>query len=429
MSHESPKTKSKIKLWSVVVGSLLVCGAAISLLRPYILSESSFDPDEGNFVTSVALFYADHEEIPPDATVESIDELAEYDRRFYPTFMMVPSHLEKDLGDGKAPDRTSCFEVDLEQLEKYNFYCDHDSESLVHITTNEVETAYAEKALHQIRAGWRNGLASYLKVPRKYEHASLDVLASRLQELTGNSGSEARQIEERLFGALALTHFKPDPQKVSRFEAGLGVFELQAKLRKIGLAMHVFHDNYNRFPTLDSSPKVSARSIRGVEVKSRHLSWRVALLPYIKHADLYKKFRQDEPWDSPHNKKLIGEMPDLFKTPGVSEAGHTSFELVVCKEFQYRAEHVVTFRDVKRIAGEGYRDLLMAVLAGADKRQPWTKPSAIEFERGTGVSILGQQVTARGFPYVTFGGESNKFIPNDATGEQLEAVIRPGSRE
>ena len=45
------------------------------------------------------------------------------------------------------------------------------------------------------------------------------------------------------------------------------------------------------------------------------LSWRVALLPYLDQNDLYKEFRQDEPWDSPHNKALIDRMPAVFQTP------------------------------------------------------------------------------------------------------------------
>ncbi len=45
------------------------------------------------------------------------------------------------------------------------------------------------------------------------------------------------------------------------------------------------------------------------------LSWRVALLPYLEEMDLYRKFHQDEPWDSPHNKALIPRMPAVFGTP------------------------------------------------------------------------------------------------------------------
>jgi hypothetical protein len=46
------------------------------------------------------------------------------------------------------------------------------------------------------------------------------------------------------------------------------------------------------------------------------LSWRVALLPHVGQEALFKQFRLDEPWDSPHNKKLLEKMPPLYARPG-----------------------------------------------------------------------------------------------------------------
>ena len=46
------------------------------------------------------------------------------------------------------------------------------------------------------------------------------------------------------------------------------------------------------------------------------LSWRVHVLPHLGHRDLYEQFKLDEPWDSEHNKALIGKMPDVFAFPG-----------------------------------------------------------------------------------------------------------------
>lgn len=46
------------------------------------------------------------------------------------------------------------------------------------------------------------------------------------------------------------------------------------------------------------------------------LSWRVAILPYLDEQALYEEFHLNEPWDSPHNQKLIGRMPNIFRAPG-----------------------------------------------------------------------------------------------------------------
>jgi hypothetical protein len=45
------------------------------------------------------------------------------------------------------------------------------------------------------------------------------------------------------------------------------------------------------------------------------LSWRVHVLPFLGHDELYNKFRLDEPWDSTHNMLLAEEMPGIYRHP------------------------------------------------------------------------------------------------------------------
>jgi prepilin-type processing-associated H-X9-DG protein len=60
------------------------------------------------------------------------------------------------------------------------------------------------------------------------------------------------------------------------------------------------------------------------------LSWRVAILPFIDQADLYKQFKLDEPWDSEHNRKLITKMPRIYAPVANSpkEAGRTYYQVI-----------------------------------------------------------------------------------------------------
>ncbi|QDV74733.1 DUF1559 family PulG-like putative transporter [Botrimarina mediterranea] len=58
------------------------------------------------------------------------------------------------------------------------------------------------------------------------------------------------------------------------------------------------------------------------------LSWRVAILPFIEQSALYEKFHLDEPWDSPHNIKLLAEMPADYLDPSsgmAAEDGKTHY--------------------------------------------------------------------------------------------------------
>jgi hypothetical protein len=45
------------------------------------------------------------------------------------------------------------------------------------------------------------------------------------------------------------------------------------------------------------------------------LSWRVHLLPTLGEEGLYKQFKLDEAWDSPHNRPLVDRMPDIYGSP------------------------------------------------------------------------------------------------------------------
>src|SRR5262249_23606585 len=45
------------------------------------------------------------------------------------------------------------------------------------------------------------------------------------------------------------------------------------------------------------------------------LSWRVAMLPYFDLDGVYKQFHLDEPWDSPHNLRLLPKMPSIYLNP------------------------------------------------------------------------------------------------------------------
>jgi hypothetical protein len=94
-------------------------------------------------------------------------------------------------------------------------------------------------------------------------------------------------------------------------------------LKQVALAMHNYESSNNAFP---------APAIVGKDGKPL-LSWRVAILPYIEQVALYKKFHLDEPWDSPHNKGLIGEMPLTYVCPSRRnpQPGTTTYRVFVGK--------------------------------------------------------------------------------------------------
>lgn len=66
------------------------------------------------------------------------------------------------------------------------------------------------------------------------------------------------------------------------------------RLKLLGLAMQNYHDHYRCYPppyTMD-------------ENGNRLHSWRTLILPFMGENNMYRGIRLDEPWDSPHNRKL-----------------------------------------------------------------------------------------------------------------------------
>jgi hypothetical protein len=91
-------------------------------------------------------------------------------------------------------------------------------------------------------------------------------------------------------------------------------------LKQLAIALHSHHDTVGRFPPA---------AIVGSDKKPL-LSWRVAVLPYLDEADLYKQFKLDEPWDGENNKKLVGKMPKVFADPRVPAVeGKTNYKVFV----------------------------------------------------------------------------------------------------
>lgn len=62
------------------------------------------------------------------------------------------------------------------------------------------------------------------------------------------------------------------------------------------------------------------------------LSWRVSVLPYFDEEGLYKQIKLDEPWDSPHNRRLHARMPSFFRCEnkdGPTDQSSTRYMVVV----------------------------------------------------------------------------------------------------
>lgn len=189
--------------------------------------------------------------------------------------------------------------------------------------------------------------------------------SSVVVELTvGNTADSVRLIVEALAPAIE------EARAAARNAASINI------LRQIAIAMLTYCDSHKALP-----PAV----LIGPDGKTPH-SWRVALLPYLGHEALYKRYRLDQPWDSPDNLKVLAQMPDVYRHPqDVAGSTNASYFVVTGPDTVFARTNGEGVRLTEII--DGTSKTLLAVEAKRDI--PWTKPEDIAYAADQPVPQLG----------------------------------------
>ncbi len=179
-------------------------------------------------------------------------------------------------------------------------------------------------------------------------------------------------------------------------------------LKQIGLAMHNHHDVYKTFPAAHSTDK---------EGKPL-LSWRVHILPFVEQLPLYREFHLDEPWDSDHNKKLIAQMPPVYRSPNSRAApGRTNYVTVRGERTIFPGKRAIGMRDIT----DGTSNTILAVEANDDSAVEWTKPDDFVFDpKNPTKGLLG--LRPGGFNILMADG-SVRFLNDGVDADVLRALF------
>ena len=150
------------------------------------------------------------------------------------------------------------------------------------------------------------------------------------------------------------------------------------------------------------------------------LSWRVALLKSFDE-DLWEEFKTDEPWDSPHNKKLIKKMPKIYALPGVEtkEPGMTFFQVFTGKGAVFEGKEGLKLTDQLR------RDGPQFMIVEAGEPVVWTKPEDLTYDPKKPLPKLGR-LSDDGFhaTLTSLGPDRIQFIPRSTPEKKLRSMIQ-----
>ncbi len=180
-------------------------------------------------------------------------------------------------------------------------------------------------------------------------------------------------------------------------------------LKQIALAMHNYHASNNAFPRL---------AILGEKGKPL-LSWRVAILPYIEQQELYEKFKLDEPWDSPHNKALLKEIPPVYRCPIRTnvEPFTTNYRVFVGNGALFEKDQAIGVADVT----DGTSNTVMIV--EAREAVPWTKPDELSFDPAAAPALHGAGSLHPGGFNASMADGSVRFLKNTIDLNVFRALI------
>jgi prepilin-type processing-associated H-X9-DG protein len=206
-----------------------------------------------------------------------------------------------------------------------------------------------------------------------------------------------------------------DAETASMRDASARV-QSQNNLKQIGLAMHMyFGSQLGRVP-----PAASC----GPEGKPL-LSWRVALLPYLGEEGLYRQFRLNEPWDSPHNQVLLPLMPKVYLLPGEQPGpdGLTHYQVFVGPgtAFEDRPKAVNFPADFP----DGSSNTLWVVEAA--NGVPWTRPDDLPFNPNGPLPPLSDRF--RSGCNVLYVDGSVRPLPADTPERTVKALITRNGNE
>lgn len=141
-------------------------------------------------------------------------------------------------------------------------------------------------------------------------------------------------------------------------------------LKQLILGLHYYHDKHGRFPS-QASQAAGGRKL---------LSWRVMILPFLNENALYNEFRLDEPWDSPHNSKLIPRMPATFVSSAISREqqnrGLTGYLGVAGEKSLFANPEGTTIKDIT----DGTSNTIALIEVGPSKAVPWTQPEDLNLD-------------------------------------------------
>ncbi|MFW6171375.1 MAG: DUF1559 domain-containing protein, partial [Planctomycetota bacterium] len=147
------------------------------------------------------------------------------------------------------------------------------------------------------------------------------------------------------------------------------------------------------------------------------LSWRVELLPYLGHEDLYQKFDHKQAWDSEPNKRLLSLIPDVYQSPERFDE-RTNYVIPIGSFTAFnRPQRGVPVRKIE----DGLENTVVLLEADDTAAVPWTKPEDLTINLTTFDTHVGS-LRSDGF-FVVWGNGTVTRVTSERNEPDLKAIF------
>ncbi len=216
-----------------------------------------------------------------------------------------------------------------------------------------------------------------------------------------------------LTGALVLWISWPSIQSNIRRVAQARDLE---NLQLIAKALNAYSDRYGTYPP----PAVTDAAGKKL------YSWRVLILPFMGHEDVYASFELAQPWDSPANISMLSKMPTEFASTNSPDALATyeaNYALITGPGTLFPPTGPLSPKNI---------DAQTLLLVETNNSIAWTTPGDIDISRGLKVGNKSM-VEIGGLHSGSFTAVTTKLdslrIPAEVSQMLLDALVSPNGGE
>lgn len=242
-------------------------------------------------------------------------------------------------------------------------------------------------------------------VSRPLFFASLTAVVLAAVCAAGLRASSANEDGKTAAGSIVLAASE-DPHEVRAADSGQKRRASLNHLKQLVLAMHNYHSTHQHFPPA---------AVMGPDGKTPH-SWRVELLPFLEENALYDKYRMNEPWDSPDNKKVLEQMPDVLRSPyDDPKSTNSGFYVLAGPGTIFDGAEGMPIRKIT----DGTTNTL--IIVESKQNIPWTRPEDIPFDPDKPLPTIGGFVKDH-FDAAAADGSARRFDANKVK-DQLKWLI------